>query len=156
MADGAEVGGHRRCGGLGVLVGHGVQDRSVLAQLLKITPPSLGRTARLAKAADVADLRRIAKRRTPTAAFDYVDGAAQREVTARRAREVFDSVELLPRILHGVAEPTATAGSSCTSGRTATAPATSSSALRRPATPPCWSRWTPPWRASACGTSATA
>lgn len=33
MADGAEVGGHRRCGGLGVLVGHGVQDRSVLAQL---------------------------------------------------------------------------------------------------------------------------
>lgn len=30
-----------------------------------------------------------------------MDGAAGREITATRAREVFDSVELLPRILHG-------------------------------------------------------
>ena len=43
----------------------------------------------------------IAKRRTPTPAFDYVDGAAQRELTAGRTREAFDAVELLPRILHG-------------------------------------------------------
>ena len=79
-------------------------DLSELVSLMKFKAPSLDRrTARLAAAADVWDLRAIAKRRTPTAAFDYVDGAAGREITARRARQVFDSVELLPRILHGTA-----------------------------------------------------
>ncbi len=75
---------------------------SELRPLLKFELPSLDRrAARLAHAADVWDLRAIAKRRTPTPAFDYVDGAAQRELTARRTREAFDAVELLPRILHG-------------------------------------------------------
>lgn len=59
------------------------------------------RAARLAKAADVEALRRIARRRTPRPAFDYVDGAAGQEITHRRNREAFESVELLPRILHG-------------------------------------------------------
>ncbi|WP_270259335.1 alpha-hydroxy acid oxidase [Kocuria marina] len=59
------------------------------------------RAARLAKAADIEALRRIARRRTPRPAFDYVDGAAGQELTYRRSREAFDSVELLPRILHG-------------------------------------------------------
>jgi L-lactate dehydrogenase (cytochrome) len=73
-----------------------------LRPLLQFELPSLDRrAARLAHAADVWDLRTIAKRRTPTPAFDYVDGAAQRELTARRTREAFDAVELLPRILHG-------------------------------------------------------
>ena len=79
-------------------------DLSELVSLMKFKAPSLDRrTARLAAAADMWDLRAMAKRRTPTAAFDYVDGAAGREITARRARQVFDSVELLPRILHGTA-----------------------------------------------------
>lgn len=79
-------------------------DVSELVSLMKFKVPSLDRrTARLAAAADIWDLRAIAKRRTPTAAFDYVDGAAGREITAQRARQVFDSVELLPRILHGTA-----------------------------------------------------
>ena len=77
-------------------------DLSELAALMKFSLPTLKRReGRLAKAADVWDLRRIAKRRTPAAAFDYVDGAAGREITAERAREVFDSVQLVPRILHG-------------------------------------------------------
>ncbi|MFI3892006.1 alpha-hydroxy-acid oxidizing protein [Kocuria rhizophila] len=59
------------------------------------------RAARLAKAADVEALRRIARRRTPRPAFDYVDGAAGQEITHRRNREAFESVELLPQILHG-------------------------------------------------------
>lgn len=81
-------------------------DVAELAPLMKLAPFQADRrAARLKKAADVADLRAIAKRRTPTAAFDYVDGAAKREITARRSREVFDSVELVPRILHGVAAP---------------------------------------------------
>ncbi|TJY64148.1 alpha-hydroxy-acid oxidizing protein [Arthrobacter sp. CAU 1506] len=75
---------------------------SELRPLLKFELPSLDRrAARLAHAADVWDLRTTARRRTPTPAFDYVDGAAQRELTARRTREAFDAVELLPRILHG-------------------------------------------------------
>ena len=59
------------------------------------------RAARLAKAADVEALRRIARRRTPKPAFDYVDGAAGQELTYRRSREAFESVELLSKILHG-------------------------------------------------------
>lgn len=79
-------------------------DISELMNLMKFKLPAADRRgARLAAAADIWDLRAIAKRRTPTAAFDYVDGAAGREITASRAREVFDSVELLPRILHGTA-----------------------------------------------------
>ncbi|MGO2081049.1 MAG: alpha-hydroxy acid oxidase [Glutamicibacter arilaitensis] len=79
-------------------------DVAELLSLMKFKLPSANRRAvRLAAAADVWDLRTIAKRRTPTAAFDYVDGAAGREITATRARQVFDSVELLPRILHGTA-----------------------------------------------------
>lgn len=75
---------------------------SELRPLLQFEPPTLDRRgARLAHAADVWDLRAIAKRRTPRPAFDYVDGAAQRELTASRTREAFDAVELLPRILHG-------------------------------------------------------
>ena len=35
-----------------------------------------GRKRRLASALTIYDLRRIAKRRTPAAAFDYTDGAA--------------------------------------------------------------------------------
>jgi len=79
-------------------------DIKELVSLMRFKMPSLDRrSARLASAADVWDLRKIAKRRTPTSAFDYVDGAAGREITASRARQVFDSVELLPRILHGTA-----------------------------------------------------
>lgn len=63
------------------------------------------RAARLSRAADIEDLREIARRRTPRPAFDYVDGAAKQEITARRTREAFESVELLPRILHGIAAP---------------------------------------------------
>lgn len=81
-------------------------DVKELAPLMRFAAPQADRrAARLAKAADVADLRRIARRRTPTPAFDYVDGAAKRELTHTRARQVFDTVELLPRILHGIAEP---------------------------------------------------
>jgi L-lactate dehydrogenase (cytochrome) len=75
---------------------------SELRPLMQFELPTLDRrAARLARAADVWDLRAIAKRRTPRPAFDYVDGAAQRELTVRRTREAFDAVEVLPRILHG-------------------------------------------------------
>lgn len=53
---------------------------------------------------DVYDLRKIAKRRTPTAAFDYVDGAAQAELTYDGNRKAFDDIELTPAILAGSAD----------------------------------------------------
>ncbi len=78
---------------------------SELLPLMKFSAPALGRRShRLRRAADIADLRSIAKRRTPRPAFDYVDGAAGAELTARRTREAFESTELLPRILHGTPE----------------------------------------------------
>jgi L-lactate dehydrogenase (cytochrome) len=57
---------------------------------------------RLAGAATIADLRRIARRRTPRAVFDYVDGAAEEELSLRRARSAFSRVEFVPRVLRDV------------------------------------------------------
>jgi len=51
----------------------------------------------------VEDLRRIAKRRTPKAVFDYTDGAAGQDETAlHRARDAFARVELIPEVLRDV------------------------------------------------------
>ncbi|WP_350271124.1 alpha-hydroxy acid oxidase [Brevibacterium sp. CBA3109] len=81
-------------------------DVKELAPLLQFGLPRLDRVAaRLDSAADIWDLRRIAKRVTPTAPFDYVDGGALDEYTLRKNRQVFADVELLPRILHGVDAP---------------------------------------------------
>jgi len=73
-----------------------------LRPLLKPRRPQLGPTERLARAATIADLRAIARRRTPRAVFDYADGAAEREIGLRRAREAFERVELVPVALHDV------------------------------------------------------
>ena len=64
---------------------------SELAPLLRPAPFVRDSTARrLRRAAAVADLRAIARRRTPRAVFDYCDGAADGEQSLRRAREAFD------------------------------------------------------------------
>ena len=74
-----------------------------LAPLLKFKKPVLSpRERRLAKALTIEDLRRIAKRRTPKPAFDYTDGAADREVSLARARQAFADVEFHPAILRDV------------------------------------------------------
>jgi L-lactate dehydrogenase (cytochrome) len=59
---------------------------------------------RLAKAASVADLRRIAKRRLPGGVFDYIDGGAEDERTLRANEEAFASVRFRPRVLRGIAK----------------------------------------------------
>jgi L-lactate dehydrogenase (cytochrome) len=67
---------------------------------MKFKKPELnGRKRRLAHALTIADLRDIAKRRTPKAAFDYTDGAAEGELSLARARQAFEDVEFSPRIL---------------------------------------------------------
>ena len=47
----------------------------------------------------IADLRRAAKRRLPKAVFDYMDGAAEDEVTLYRNQADFGRHELLPHFL---------------------------------------------------------
>jgi L-lactate dehydrogenase (cytochrome) len=59
---------------------------------------------RLAHAASIEDLRLVARRHTPRAVFDYVDGAAEQELSLRRSREAFASVEFLPGVLRDVTE----------------------------------------------------
>jgi L-lactate dehydrogenase (cytochrome) len=77
---------------------------SELLPLLRLKTPELNPTRRrLAKAITIGDLRRVAKRRTPRSVFDYTDGAADDEISLRRARALFRSIEFRPRVLHDVA-----------------------------------------------------
>ena len=53
----------------------------------------------LSRCHSIADLRRAAKRRLPRAVFDYMDGAAEDEVTLYRNQADFGRYELLPHFL---------------------------------------------------------
>ncbi|WP_017791752.1 alpha-hydroxy acid oxidase [Leucobacter salsicius] len=71
-----------------------------LLELLQFKKPELnGKKRRLDQALTIADLRKVAKRRTPAAAFDYTDGAAEGEVSLARARQAFEDIEWHPDIL---------------------------------------------------------
>ena len=71
-------------------------------ELMKFRAPTLSaRKRRLDAALTIADLRAIAERRTPRAAFDYTDGAAEQELSLARARQAFEDVEFSPSILRG-------------------------------------------------------
>jgi L-lactate dehydrogenase (cytochrome) len=48
------------------------------------------------------DFRQLARRRLPGPIFDYIDGAADDEVTCRRNTRAFESCDLVPNVLHGV------------------------------------------------------
>ena len=57
---------------------------------------------RLARAASVADLRRIARRRLPGGVFDYIDGGAEDERTLAANESAFAGVGYRPRVLRGI------------------------------------------------------
>ena len=61
---------------------------------------------RLARAASVEDLRRIAKRRLPGGVFDYIDGGAEDERTVAANQAAFASVTYRPRVLRGLEKVT--------------------------------------------------
>jgi len=76
-----------------------------LAKLMKFKAPSLNfKKKRLEGALTIYDLRDIAKRRTPTAPFDYTDGSAEAEISLTRARQAFEDIEFQPRILRDVSD----------------------------------------------------
>ncbi len=75
-----------------------------LLELMQFKKPELDATKRrLESALTISDLRRIAKRRTPKAAFDYTDGAAEGEISIKRARQAFEDIEFHPDILRPAA-----------------------------------------------------
>ena len=74
-----------------------------LAPLMKFKKPELNaKKRRLQSALTIWDLRTIAQRRTPKAAFDYTEGAAEAEISLARARQAFEDIQFNPAILRDV------------------------------------------------------
>ncbi|MCZ7533095.1 MAG: alpha-hydroxy-acid oxidizing protein [Acidimicrobiia bacterium] len=74
-----------------------------LLALLRRKPGADTRRERsLARAANVEDLRLRGRRRTPRAAFDYVDGAAEDELSLSRSRQLYRDIEFIPNVLRDV------------------------------------------------------
>ena len=57
---------------------------------------------RLSDCHNFHDFRRLAKRRLPGPIFNYIDGAADDEVTHRRNTASFENCDLVPNVLRGV------------------------------------------------------
>ncbi|MEY1676405.1 alpha-hydroxy-acid oxidizing protein [Gordonia sp. ABKF26] len=76
-----------------------------LAPLMQFKKPQFdAKKRRLDAALTIEDLRKIAKRRTPKAAFDYTDGSAEAELSIERARQAFSDIEFHPSILRDVSK----------------------------------------------------
>lgn len=58
---------------------------------------------RLSDCHNVDDFRKLARRRLPSPIFDYIDGAADDEITKSRNTASFNDCDLVPNILAGVA-----------------------------------------------------
>jgi L-lactate dehydrogenase (cytochrome) len=79
---------------------------SELRDVVQFRRPRAGRTARrLQGALTIRDLRAAAQRTTPRAVFDYVDGAAEEEITAARNLAAYRRVTFHPDALRSVADP---------------------------------------------------
>jgi isopentenyl diphosphate isomerase/L-lactate dehydrogenase-like FMN-dependent dehydrogenase len=59
---------------------------------------------RLADCHNFHDFRELARRRLPGPIFDYIDGAADDEVTYRRNTASFERCDLVPNVLRGVGD----------------------------------------------------
>jgi L-lactate dehydrogenase (cytochrome) len=76
-----------------------------LKPVMQFKRPELNaKTRRLNAALTIEDLRAIAKRRTPRAAFDYTDGSAEAELSLERARQAFLDIEFHPAVLRDVSK----------------------------------------------------
>jgi len=73
--------------------------------LLKFKKPVFNRKQRrLNSATSIEDLKQIGKKRTPKPVFDYVEGAADFETTAKENLSAFESARFVPEILFSVAD----------------------------------------------------
>lgn len=74
-----------------------------LRSVARFSPLTLSRrTRQLDRAANVHDLRLMARRRLPRGIFDYIDGGAEDEVTMQRNSEAFQNYSFVPRVLTDV------------------------------------------------------
>jgi L-lactate dehydrogenase (cytochrome) len=74
-----------------------------LRPLLRFKSPELNaKKRRLSSALTIYDLREIAKQHTPKAAFDYVEGGADSEISVNRARQAFEDIQFNPQVLRDV------------------------------------------------------
>jgi len=74
-----------------------------LRAVVRLRRPERDRTARrLRAAANVDDLRNLARRRLPAGVFDYIDGAAEDELALARNVEAFQATTFRPRVLRGL------------------------------------------------------
>jgi L-lactate dehydrogenase (cytochrome) len=79
----------------------GIYD--TLRSVLRFEPIELDPvTRRLRRAAGVADLRRIARRRLPAGVFDYIDGGAEDERTLAANTRAFAERTFVPRVLRSM------------------------------------------------------
>lgn len=60
--------------------------------------------AKLSRCFNIADLRKLAKRRLPASMFEYIDGGSDDEVSLRRNTAAFDRYDLMQRALVDVSE----------------------------------------------------
>lgn len=82
-----------------------------LRSVLQFKPLETDAVARrLARCANVGDLRTVAKRRLPRGVFDYIDGGAEDEVTLAENSRAFSEITFRPRVLRdvGVVDTTST------------------------------------------------
>jgi len=87
------------------MVKRSVPDPKALLELMQFKKPEMnGKKRRLKGALTIYDLRDIAQRRTPKAAFDYTEGAAEAEISLARARQAFEDIEFHPSILRDVSK----------------------------------------------------
>jgi isopentenyl diphosphate isomerase/L-lactate dehydrogenase-like FMN-dependent dehydrogenase len=63
------------------------------------------KVAPLERYLSIEDFRQAARRRLPTAIFDFIDGGAEDELTLRDNRHAFERVRVLPRVLNDVSAP---------------------------------------------------
>jgi L-lactate dehydrogenase (cytochrome) len=76
-----------------------------MRELIQFEAPSLdARNRALQRAASLGDIRKIARRFTPRAVFDYTDGSAGEELALARQRHLFRCVEFHPSALMDVSE----------------------------------------------------
>jgi len=78
------------------------RHRPRLAELWRLVRPGSRTPDRWARVRTVDDFRQLAKRRTPRAVFDYVEGAAERELSRDRAVAAFEQAVLHPHVLRDV------------------------------------------------------
>jgi L-lactate dehydrogenase (cytochrome) len=76
-----------------------------LRSVLRFGPIPTSRVdRRLARCASVDDFRTVAKKRLPGGVFDYIDGAAEDEITVAANAAAWRQVQLAPRVLRDVSK----------------------------------------------------